>query len=386
MLKMVIRNNDSLKLLSVFLGFLVMGFIDIVGIATNYIEKDFLLSETLANLVPMMVFFWFAVCAIPTGIIMSKVGRKNTVLLALGITFVAMFSLFVFESFLFLLFSFALVGIGNTILQVSLNAMVPQIVPPNSIASILTMGQFVKAVSSFLGPIIASIAVLYLGNWKLLFVVCMTLTVLASVCLLFFVESDKSKIEEYTISFSSVFALLYDKVILMLFIGILFIVGVDVGLNVGIPKLLMEKTNLSLNEAGLGISLYFISKTVGAFIGAFLLSRIVGSLFMRICMIVSLVSFIVLLLANELWLLFMLILVIGFATSSVFSILFSYALQRKTECKNGVSSLMIMGVSGGALVTPIMGVLSDLYGITVGLSPLLFFLSYLLWISRKLEH
>ena len=74
----------------ILFGFFVMGFVDIVGIATNYVKKDFELSDTYANLLPMMVFAWFAIFSIPTGILMGKIGKKLTVIMALATTTVAM--------------------------------------------------------------------------------------------------------------------------------------------------------------------------------------------------------------------------------------------------------------------------------------------------------
>ena len=144
-----------MKLFPILFGFFVMGFVDVVGIATNYVKKDFFLSDTLANLIPMLVFLWFALCSIPTGMIMNKLGRKNTVLLSMGVTAVAMLLPLIDYNFSLTLLTFALLGIGNTILQVSLNPMIAQVVSEKKMASILTLGQFVKAISSFLGPVIA---------------------------------------------------------------------------------------------------------------------------------------------------------------------------------------------------------------------------------------
>ena len=110
--------------IAVFFGFFIMGFVDVVGIATNYVKIDFDLSNSLANTLPMIVFLWFALFSIPAGILMGKIGRKKTVLISLSITTFAMIIPFVIYSFAFVLVAFALLGISNTILQVSLNPLV----------------------------------------------------------------------------------------------------------------------------------------------------------------------------------------------------------------------------------------------------------------------
>ncbi|MEJ8741616.1 MFS transporter [Phocaeicola sp. HCN-6420] len=375
--------KKTLVIFPVLFGFFVMGFVDVVGIATNYIKEDFALSDILANLLPMMVFLWFAICAIPAGLLMGRIGRRNTVLVSMAITAIAMLLPICSYEFVCLLIAFTLLGIGNTLLQVSLNPMVAGIVRGELLVSILTLGQFIKAVSSFLGPILAGVAAIYCGSWKLIFIVYMIATLLSMAWLLFAVPSDHS--EEKKTTLRSVWNLFSEHTILILFIGILAVVGIDVGLNTAIPKFLMERTGISLTEAGLGISLYFAARTIGTFIGAVLLVKISSRVFMIACMGVATASFVFLLFARELWLLSVLIILIGLACSNAFSIIFSYALRYLPERSNEISALMIMGVSGGALVMPIMGWLSDSFGQVIGLLPLLCCIFYLGYISLKMK-
>lgn len=368
----------------ILFGFFIMGFVDVVGIATNYVKVDFNLSDTLANTIPMMVFLWFALFSIPTGLMMGKIGRKKTVLVALFVNFFAMLlPLFVYD-FAAVLLAFTLLGIGNTILQVSLNPMVSQVVNEGKLTSVLTLGQFIKAISSFLGPIIAGTSAAYFGDWKFIFIIYSAVSVLSILWMYFSVPDIKDE-KIVSSSFATTISLFKDKYVLLLFLGILFIVGIDVGLNTSIPKLLMEKTGMSLNEAGLGISLYFAARTIGAFAGAILLARYSPIKFLKYTMISAIICFVLLLMFSQLWLLFAMIVIIGLACANVFSIIFSSALQHKPERSNEISALMIMGVSGGALVMPIMGYLSDSFGQVAGISILLICLVYILGLSFKLK-
>ncbi|MDR2913963.1 MAG: MFS transporter [Tannerella sp.] len=366
----------------ILFGFFVMGFVDVVGIATNYVKVHFALSDKLANLLPMMVFLWFAVFSIPTGILMGKAGRRNTVILSLLITFAAMLIPFFFYQFTFILIAFALLGIGNTILQVSLNPMIAYIVSPDRRASILTFGQFIKAVSSFLGPVIAGTAVAVFGSWIWIFPIYALTSLLAALWLLITVSGKEERMETNT-TFASTLQLLKDKYILLLFFGILCIVGIDVGLNTSIPKLLMEKTGMPVEKAGLGTSLYFAARTSGAFIGTILLTRCSSVRFLQYTILIAIVSFLSLLLAENIWLIYTMIVITGLMCANVFSILFSFALKHKEEQANEVSALMIMGVSGGALFTPVMGVISDQFGQISGMSVLLICILYILFVSLK---
>jgi fucose permease len=379
------KNETSLsRLLPVLFGFFIMGFVDVVGIATNYVKQDFALSDTLANLLPMMVFLWFAVFSVPTGLLMNSIGRKKTVVLSMAVTFVAMLVPLIIYRFEVILIAFALLGIGNTILQVSLNPLLSNVVRGDRLTSSLTWGQFIKAIASFLGPIIAGFAAVSLGAWKMLFPIFAAITLVSSLWLLL-TQIKESPTDGKTSSFGACFALLKDKAILMFFLGILFVVGIDVGLNITIPKFLMERCGILLDQAGLGTSLYFIARTTGAFVGAILLIRFSGRNFLIISMILAIIGMLAMLLMSNLWAIRVLIFVLGFAVANVFSIIFSAALQKMPERANEISGLMIMGVAGGAVIPPLMGVVSDAFGQSGGLAILLLAMIYLLFTGFNLK-
>lgn len=369
-------NNDNIKSgwvpkVAVFFGFFIMGFVDLVGIATNYIKIDFDLSSTLANTIPMMVFLWFAVFSIPAGILMGRIGKKKTVLLSLAITTLAMIIPFISYTFPAVLTAFALLGISNTILQVSLNPLVAAMFTKEKTASVLTAGQFIKAISSLSGPIIAGVAANYFSDWKMTFVI-FSITSLFSVLLLLFSKTEEQGFENRQSSFRSVLTLLKDKYILYCFLSILFIVGLDVGINTSAPELLMKRMGLELSRAGLGSSVYFAAKTTGAFVGTLLLLKFPPLRFLRLSLIMAIVAFIALMFVQNIWFSLILIFIIGFTCANVFSIVFSFALQKDQQRSNEISALMIMGVSGGAVILPLQGLVNDNFGLSAALSVLLF--------------
>lgn len=374
-----------MRILPVLFGFFVMGFVDVVGIATNYVKSDFSLSDTISSLLPMMVFLWFAVFSIPTGVLMGRIGRRNTVLLSLAVTAVAMLMPLFFYDFGFVLAAFALLGIGNTMIQVSLNPMVAAIVSKEKITSVLTLGQFIKAISSFLGPVLAGAAASLWGDWRMIFAIYAVTSALSAVWLMASVGSDDKQQDNAT-SFSSAVALFKDRFILMLFIGIILIVGIDVGLNVTIPKLLMERCSLTLAEAGLGTSLYFSARTIGTFAGAIVLARIPSDKFLKYSMIAAVISCVLLMVLDGLWAICGMIVIVGVACANVFSILFSCAIQHNSSQADAISALMIMGVAGGALVPPLMGVVSDTMGQAASMGVILLCILYIFRISFKLNN
>ncbi len=379
------KNEYSVaKVLPVLFGFFIMGLVDLVGIATNYVKQDFGLSDTLANLLPMSLFLWFAVLSVPTGMLMNKLGRKRTVLLSMVISFLAMLLPLLGYNFAMMLVAFGLLGIGNTFIQVSLNPLLTNVVRGERLTSSLTLGQFIKAIAAFLGPIIAGVAATSFGNWKFVFLIFAVVTIISG-SWLWLTPIRENVTSQDTSSFSEVFGLLKDKVLLMFFIGIVFVVGVDVGLNTTIPKFLMERSNIQLEQAGLGTSLYFVARTLGTFAGAILLVKLSGRRFFIWSMLAAVPALIVMLLTGNMWVILAMVFIIGFAVANVFPIIFSAALKKEPEHANEISGLLIMGVAGGAIIPLLMGIASDSFGQTGGMALLLPTLVYLLYNAFKMK-
>lgn len=359
------RKTSVSKVLPILFSFFVMGFCDVVGISTTYVKNDFDLSEGLAGFIPSMVFVWFLFLSIPVALMMNRIGRKRTVQISNAITIIGMLIPFVSYNFVTCMIAFALLGIGNTILQVSLNPLLTNVVSGDSLTSSLTAGQVVKAVSSFLGPIIALFAVNVFGNWQYLFPIFALITVLSSMWLMF-TSIPRETAPANASSFGQTLALLSDKVILLLFLGIVFTVGLDVGMNTLTPKLLIERCGLGIADAGLGSSVYFFCRTAGAFIGAFLLTRVAGAKYLKINLIVLAASLAGLFFVNSYMEILICVGIFAFALSCVFPIIYSMALGRRPEKANEISGLMITGVCGGAVIPPLMGMTTEAVGSQAG--------------------
>ena len=170
------KKSTLLQIAPVMLCFFAMGFVDLVGTASNYVQKDLGLTDSQANLFPSLVFFWFLIFSVPTGMLMNRIGRKKTVLLSLVVTAASLIVPIADDGYMTMLISFSLLGIGNAIMQTSLNPLVTNLISGDKLASTLTFGQFVKAIASFLAPILAAwgattfLPTFGLG-WRALFVI-----------------------------------------------------------------------------------------------------------------------------------------------------------------------------------------------------------------------
>ena len=347
------------------LCFFAMGFVDLVGIASNYVKADLALSDSTANMLPSLVFFWFLIFSVPTGMLMNKIGRKNTVLVSLAVTVVSLSLPLFGASFPLMLISFSLLGIGNALMQTSLNPLVQSVIRGGNLASTLTFGQFVKAIASFMAPYIAMWGAMsampsFGMGWRILFPVYMVIGIAASVLLL-----STPIEEEPTEKASSVIdcvRLLSRPVVLLSFLGIMCHVGIDVGTNTTAPKILMERLGMTLNEAAFATSLYFIFRTVGCLTGSFFLRVMSNRLFFNISVAMMALAMLGLGFGSSKTVLYVAIALVGYGNSNIFSLAFSEALLSDKARQNEISGLMIMGLFGGTVFPLLMGYASDAVG------------------------
>lgn len=368
---------------AVLFSFFVMGFCDIVGISSDYAREAFGWSQTMAGLLPSMVFVWFLFLGVPVGIQMNKWGRKNTVLLGMAVTIVGMLIPLIGASWACIM-GYAALGIGNAILQVSENPLIKNVVTNEKIlTSSLTAGQVVKAISSFCGPFIMLFAVNVLGggdkqNWYLAFPVLGAITLLSALWLILSPIERESR-EDSNVTVAQTFCLLKNPVILILFFGIFFAVAIDVGTNFVSSKIMISRYGWEVSQAGMAPQVYFICRTIGAFLGVFLMTKIADITYFRVNMITCIVVILSLAFIQlpETWALAQ-IGAIGFLCSCVFPIIYSMAVQAEPEKANLISGLMITAVAGGGAATPLIGLATDLSGsITAGVCVLLLCAAYL---------
>ncbi len=382
------RKSFLLQIVPVMLCFFAMGFVDLVGTASNYVQKDLNLTDSQANLFPSLVFFWFLIFSVPTGMLMNKIGRKSTVLISLIVTAISLFIPVFGNSYVVMLASFSLLGIGNAIMQTSLNPLVTNLISSEKLASTLTFGQFIKAIASFLAPVIAAwgattmLPTFGLG-WRALFVIYAIVSLL-SISLLAATPMDEEKPDKAS-GIVACLKLLGRPFILLCFIGIMCHVGIDVGTNTSAPKIIMERLGLPLEEAGFATGIYFIFRTIGCLLGAIILRTISPKTFFAISVMMMLAGMCILLVCDTITPLYAGIGLIGFGNSNIFSVVFSQALVYAPSEKNEVSGLMIMGLFGGTVFPLAMGYAADAIGQVGAVAVMTVGVAYLLYYTLKIR-
>lgn len=362
------------------MSFFVMSFVDLVGIGVDRVSTDMNLSATLAQLIPSAAFLWFLLLSVPVGILQSRLGKRFILNIGMGVTALGLLVPFFFYSFVMVLTGFALLGIGNTIVQVSANPLLVDAVPSNRRSSFLSFSQFIKAIGSMIGAPLAAIFASRFGDWKLMFLVFGIISIL-SVVWLGSVKIDEIKQEGYKATFGTSFKLLGNGFILLMVLSIFLVVGVDVGFNSNSGQFLMKHFGIGQTAAESGRSVYFFGRMLGTFLGAILLTRFSSRNFFLWTTILSIIAFVAILLIPSKTLAWGLVFIIGFGVANIFPLVFSIAVERFPERSSEISGLMIMAVSGGAFIPLLIGWISDMSNILFGMSVLLVCLIYLLSVS-----
>jgi len=364
----------------VLLSFFVMSFCDLVGIGVDNAKADFELSNTLAQLIPMAVFAWFFILSVPVGILQDRIGKRNMLNIGMLVTALGLILPFFLYTFPVLLTGFALLGIGNTIIQVSANPLLIAVVPAGRAPSILSFSQFIKSIGSMVAPYLATFIAVKFGNWQLLLLTFGIVSILSVVWLHLTKIQERTSLDNKA-TIKSCLRLLSVSYIALMVLGIFFVVGIDVGINAASGQFLMDKLLMDAEPAKQGRSLYFFGKMLGTFIGALLLTQISPKRFFLGSTLATLLSIIAFIYSPNAIVAMVLLFIIGLTASNIFPLIFSLTVKKYTSRSNEISGLMIMAVSGGAFLPPIIGKVSDMTNIETGMLVLVVCALYLLSLS-----
>ena len=377
---MVTNKTKTHKLLPVLLSFIVMGFVDIIGVATGYIKQDFDLTNFAVQFLPMMVLLWFFVLSVPAGILQDKLGKRKMLNIGIWIQAFGMVLPFIHYSFPMMFVAFLMLGVGNTLIQVSTNPLLQDVSPPEKLSSLLSTGQFIKAIISFAGPLITTFLATRFGDWKLIFAVYGVTSIIVAIWL-GSTPIQESKPEREPATFKSCFSLLKNRFIFLMTLSIFLIVGAEVAINTNIANILMVKFGVTLERAVIGISIFFAGEMVARLIGAILLNWIKPRPFLLLISFIALAGIVGVLISPGYIVALLFIFLIGLGAGNMFPVIFTLALEKMPNRSNEISGLLVMAISGGAFIPPIVGFVSTVVTPLASMFVIGLCMLYVLWIS-----
>jgi len=350
------------KTLPIFLAFLTMGIADAMGPMSDAVKSQYQINDVMATLLPFFVFIAFAVFSVPGGLLAARIGKKNLLLLGLGLNAIALLVPTLIEpSYVLLCCCILLLGIGTTFLQVSGNPIMRDVSIQGAYSRNLAFAQGIKGigstVSAYLVTAVATFVLFKDLGWRAAFPVFFVLMAITFVSVLFIkVEETKADVPP---SLSSSLGLLKKPIFLMAVIGIFLYVGAEV---------CMARFLLPINKAigmtpqqasQFGAPLFFLLLTVGRIIGGATLTILNPKNFFRISALLGLVGILLLMVGSQ-SLAIIGVIIGGLGFANIWPLLFSITVEEKPESANELSGLMCMAISGGALIPLVMGKMVDM--------------------------
>jgi fucose permease len=373
----------KLKTIPIFLTFLVMGVADAMGPMASAVEKNYELSAVVATLLTFFVFIAFAVFSVPGGVLAARIGKKNLLLLGLGLNIVAMaIPTFIDPGFTLLVICIFLLGVGTTFLQVAGNPIMYDVSEEGKYSRNLALAQGIKGLgssgSAYLVGLVLILPIFATMGWRGVFPVFLLFMIIA------FVSVASLKVNETKAdippSISSSLKLLNEPVFALAVLGIFLYVGAEVCMA-RFLKPSLESFGFSADQAALwGPTVFFGTITFGRLVAGSI--NINARTFFRISAFLGLLG-VVFIMTSQQYLTIAGIVLGGLGFANIWPMLFSITIEEKPERSSELSGLMVMAISGGAIVPLIMGELVDRDLLTLAyIVPAICF-AYLLVLSLK---
>jgi fucose permease len=384
------KKVNPVVVVPVLLSFFVVSFVDLVGTGVDELKQDSSTPQYVLQLIPFVALIWFFLLSVPVGVWQDKAGKKRVLNIGLLITAAGLITPVFGNTLPVILAAFSILGIGNTILQVSANPLLVDVVPSNRASSFLSFSQFIKSLGSMVGPFVAGMFGPWIarmlgddspGAWRYGLYLFALITLLSWLWLSL-VKIEESKPDREPASLKSCLKLLGNTYILLMVLGIFVVVGIDVAINSNIGTFLSAKLNVADDAAKYAKSLYFFAKMIGTFTGAILLTRIASHKFLLGSSILLALSLIVLAFTPSEASAWVIIFIVSLGASNIFPLIFSITVTKYQDRANEISGLMMMAISGGALIPFLVGYSMSLY-VNGGILVLLACAIYLIIISIR---
>lgn len=384
------KKINPVVVVPVLLSFFVVSFIDLVGTGVDELKQDSNTPLYVLQLIPFVALIWFFLLSVPVGVWQDKAGKKKVLKVGLLLTAAGLIVPVLGNTLPVILVAFSFLGIGSTILQVSANPLLIDVVPANRASSYLSFSQFIKALGSMIGPFVAGMVGPWIarllgddspGAWRYGLYLFALVTVLSWIWISF-IKIEESKQEREPATMKSCIGLLGNNYILLMVLGIFAVVGIDVAINSNIGTFLSGKLGVSDEAAKYAKSLYFLAKMVGTFTGALLLTKISSNKFMLGSSVLLALALVALVFTTGELSAWVIIFIISLGASNIFPLIFSITVAKYPDRANEISGLMMMAISGGALIPFLVGYAMSLY-INGGILLLLACTIYLIVISVR---
>jgi fucose permease len=318
--------------------------------------------------------------SIPVGLFQDKRGKKFVLLMGLAVALVGLLNAtFAVSSFPGFLVTILLLGAGAAILQVAGNPFMRDVSEEGKYSRNLSLAQFVKAIGSLSGPLIPVAAARWFGaSWKVIFPI-YAVAILVTLLAVSGLKVDEKRSKDRPATLASCLKLLGNGYVFAMVAAIFLYVGAEVSVSSGIPLFLKESYRIDVNSVGLlGTGLFFLALTIGRFSGGVILNWMSARKFFIVTSLVSILALAGLFVPNR-TVAVASFFVAGLGFANIFPLAFSLTVESLPQFTNELSGLMVTAIVGGAILPPLMGLVSDRSSVQIGFLVPMAAIMYITW-------
>jgi len=387
----------------ILLAFFVISFLtNILGALNPSVSSTYDLSETMAGFLPFSFFIAYGVMSIPAGFMTEKYGEKTMMLVGFVLAFAASLLFVGIPSFGVFLFSLFTIGSGMAILQVVINPLLRESGGKENYAFTSVMAQLIFGAASFVSPLVYSWLVTNLGksentnpiikflsgvtppdmSWISIYWI-FALFSLIMIALIFFIKFPKVELneDEKVGTKDSYLALFKNKTVILFFFGIFAYVGVEQGISYWMSKFLQTYHGYDYETTGaIAVANFWGLMTIGGILGLVLLKFLDSKLVIKLFTMLAIISLGFALSGPASTSLYA-FQASGFFLSVMYPIIFSLALNSMNKHHGAFAGILVSGIMGGAVVQLLIGFISDLTSLKVGMFFNFILLAYILSIG-----
>jgi MFS transporter, FHS family, L-fucose permease len=369
------ENKYLVTLVFVTSLFMLWGIAITMGDVLNrHFQNVLHVSKAESGLVQFSIFGAYAIMGIPAGLFMKRFGYQKGVLLGLGLYAIGAF-LFVpasnAESFGFFRIALFILACGLATLETVAHPFVASLGAQQTSDQRINFAQSFNGLGAVIGPLLGGYFILRggqehsndLASVKTLYIAIGTLITAIAVAFAFVKVPELQDPHAADViaedgSVASKKGLFQHKHFIWSAIAQFFNVAAQGGTWAFFINYGMEKVGLTAENASYFFSLSMLMMMIGRFVGTYLMRFIAPNQLLAAFALVNIVLCIIIAQGAG-WVSFTALIVLNFFFSIMFPTIFSLGLKGLGEHTQQASSYIVMGVVGGAVFPPLMGMIAD---------------------------
>lgn len=273
-----------IKVLTCLMFFLFAMTTDAVGSVIPEVIQEFHLTMTAAGTFHYVPMAAIALGALLLGYLADRLGRKTTIIVGLTLYAIGSGLFALSRSFRIFVLLLGLSGLGISVFKIGALALIGDITKSSTEhTSLMNSLEGFFGIGSIVGPALVAVLVGSGASWKWLYVVAAGVCVALIVCALFVEYPRRGRLSTETVALKQTFLLVGDPWALGFSLLIALYVSVEVAIYVWMPTYLKGYGGTYRWLSTYALTLFFVFRAAGRFLGAIFLSRLRWTSVLAMC-------------------------------------------------------------------------------------------------------